>query len=140
VKIKVLDAQAIGDYVPEDGSICISIGERALPKTRIPDRSYGAVLRLVFDDISQERGGGWILFDEQHARQILGFVREHSDTPALIVQCTFGESRSPGVALGIADALGLEVQSLERRYPEYNRRVRAVLGRTADRDRASHKE
>jgi len=132
VKIVVLDSDAIEEYVPEQGSICVSIGERSLPEANVPVGSYKAVLRLVFDDITREHGAGWILFNEQQARQILSFVREHIDAPGLIVQCAFGESRSPGVALGIADALGLDVHSLEERYPDYNRHVRAVLRRTAE--------
>lgn len=127
MKLHVLDLERAEEYDPEEGSICISINERALSTADVPEDSFSAVLRLVFDDIDRETGAGWILFGEEHARQILDFVEEHRDAPAAMIHCTFGQSRSPAVALGIADVLGLDAGDLERRYPAYNRHIRTVM-------------
>ncbi len=103
-----------------------------------------AILRLVFHDVDpgHETTSSWTLFNEQHAQQVLKFVRAlHGEARqiALVVHCRAGISRSAAIALFVAEETGCEFP----RQPFAglaNKHVLSVLqklsGRVLDRPRA----
>jgi len=62
------------------------------------------VLRLLFADIDELRGE-YVLFDKNHAEQILNFVKQmdSAKVDTLIVHCKAGYSRSPAVAAALSE-------------------------------------
>lgn len=55
------------------------------------------VLTLCFDDILHPVDGA-VLFSEDDAKQIIAFVKRHTDVESLLVHCYAGQSRSRAVA------------------------------------------
>lgn len=134
--IRALSLRQAEDYAPPDGAICISINERGLRAARL-SAEFADVLRLVFDDVTAERGGGTIPFAPSHARQILEFVGRHPRASEVVVHCTYGQSRSTAVCLALHEALDTLTPELEERYSQHNPRVRRVLREALARSRAS---
>ncbi len=82
------------------------------------------VLRLEFDDFDLAKIGQhdaylldsafrgrtireWAMQPE-HAVKIWDFMEQHADVEAVIVHCEAGASRSPSVAMALADVLGIK--------------------------------
>ena len=66
-----------------------------------------AVLTLYFDDIIQEVEGA-VLFNRDHAKQIIEFVQKNKSAETLLIHCYGGESRSRAVAAFVTKMLGAD--------------------------------
>lgn len=86
---------------------------------------WHSVLRLEFDDVDVAEEP-YILFNAEHARLIVEFVREcnSNGVETIIVHCNAGISRSAAVAKWIADQYGLPFPAA---YMIYNKHVYRVL-------------
>lgn len=110
----------------EADTALISITEPGDPQAAV-DPEWKHLLRLSFHDVDQDRGEGFRLFDEMHARQILDFVESlPEEINYVIVHCHAGISRSAAVAKVIASATGA---SFNEKYSLYNKHVYSVLNR-----------
>lgn len=135
----VLDREEAIAYRPTGREVCISIGEpRAFPPL---SARFLAVLRVYCHDLDyrhlrhwepwehEERGA--ILFLEDEAREVLVFQeRWRRDADRFVIHCAAGASRSPGVALGLADVWGIRLDS-RGRFRGHNRMVRRTLRQVA---------
>ena len=65
------------------------------------------VLTLYFDDIVKEVEGA-VLFNEEHARQIIEFIQNNKSAETLLIHCYGGESRSRAVAAFATKMLGAD--------------------------------
>ena len=63
------------------------------------------VLTLYFDDIARPVDGA-VLFSEEQAGKIIGFIRDHKYAETLLVHCYGGESRSRAVGAFAVRMLG----------------------------------
>jgi len=71
-----------------------------------------------------------VLFNEEHATQVTDFVRRHcTQVDRIVVHCMAGQSRSPGIALGLCELFSWEAGDMEERYPYWNPWVRRELVR-----------
>jgi predicted protein tyrosine phosphatase len=95
-------AQSIG--VPVN---MISIGEDDSPKP-VFEVEHKRLLRLEFDDIEEDIGGAYVVFDFIHATKILRFIAECNGED-IVVHCAAGISRSAAVAKFLEDELGYTV-------------------------------
>lgn len=82
----------------------ISIGD---PKESLPDLACDPIdlLRIEVDDVEEDLGPEYLMFDWHHARKILEFEHRYKDHD-IVVHCFAGVSRSPAVALFLADHTG----------------------------------
>lgn len=82
-----------------------------------PYPTRAEVLRLFFDD-ARAGDPDSLLFDEDLAAVVAGFVLRHDERLRLIVHCFAGMSRSAGMVAGLAEALGDEdvADECDRRY------------------------
>ena len=89
---------------------------------------WHAILRLEFHDIEQEMPGEpWVLFSEDQAKQVIGYVRSRaSEVTGIMVHCRAGVSRSAAMAKWIADEFELP---FDHDYSLYNRHVYTLLHR-----------
>lgn len=126
----VLSREDAEFYEPGPNEICISISDPEAPPASISPR-FAAVLRLEFDDVTEQRAPSDILFASDQARAIVDFVHVWPDADRLIVHCNMGVSRSPAVALGLCDAHGWATAALERSHPGWNRLVRSTMRHAA---------
>lgn len=93
-------------------------------------RKCTGVLTLYFDDIIKPVDG-YVLFNEEQAAEIIGFVEEHQSAETLLVHCYGGQSRSRAVGAFALEMLGGD----NSRYFEdsrLNRHVYAALKRVWD--------
>jgi predicted protein tyrosine phosphatase len=132
IEIRVLSREAAEQYEPHGVEICISIGDPRAPPAKLSS-AFAAVLRLTFHDIVANPAADDVLFGPGHAADILRFVRQWPQVERIVVHCEFGASRSPGVALGLCDALGWPAGKLEEGFPSWNRLVRSVIVKAARR-------
>jgi len=130
IELRVLSRDAAEKYEPRGVEVCISIGDPNAVPAKL-SRAFAAVLRLTFNDIEANPSKGDILFAAEHAGEILRFVRKWQHVDRIVVQCEFGVSRSPGVALGVCDSYGWPVEELEQGFPSWNRLVRRLLHETS---------
>lgn len=65
------------------------------------------VLTLYFDDTVKEVDGA-VMFNQDHARQIIHFLQKNKAVETLLVHCYGGESRSRAVAAFAAKMLGVD--------------------------------
>lgn len=79
-------------------------------------RTCKGVLTLYFDDIIRPVEG-YVLFSEDHARQVIDFIRGHRSAETLLIHCYAGQSRSRAVGAFALKMLGGD----NRRYFEDNR-------------------
>lgn len=63
------------------------------------------VLTLYFDDIERPMEGA-VLFSEEQAREIIGFINKCYDAETLLIHCYGGQSRSRAVGAFAAHMLG----------------------------------
>lgn len=129
IEFRVLSREAAEAYVPRGVEVCVSISDPGAPPARL-SRAFAAVLRLTFNDIVAGPADEDVLFADEHAGQIVRFVRQWPHVDRIVVHCEFGASRSPGVVLGLCDAFDWPVRDLERVFPSWNRLVRTVIART----------
>ena len=98
------------------------------------------VLNIDFDDIAApdewknlSKCPGYVLFDEEMARKIAGFVEENRDASIWIVHCSAGVSRSGAVSRWLKDWLdikyGIEANNVDGRYASPNPHVLRILDR-----------
>lgn len=130
-RVIVLSAIRAGGYQPSDNAVCVSITDPDHPDVRLSER-FAAVLRLRFSDIDQETGlPEHTLFNRSHARALLDFLARWSHVDTVVVHCRAGLSRSPAIAIAIAELNSLPVAQLEKEHPLWNRHVRTTLVATA---------
>ena len=122
------EAQA-RSYEPTGVEVCISITHPKGALPRLSDR-FRAILRLAFSDIAASSPYPWdVLFNEEHARDVLEFLATWREADCIVIHCMAGQGRSPAVAMGICELFGRSVESLERTYPLWNTWVRSELVR-----------
>src|SRR3982750_2584378 len=74
--LMVLSREDVERYEPSSREICISISDPgAAPAGLSP--SFAAVLRLQFDDVAERGDPADVLFDEQHAHEIIAFIDKY---------------------------------------------------------------
>ena len=129
-ELVVLSREDAESYEPTLKEICISISDPDAEPANI-SAAFVAVLRLYFDDVTQQGLPSDILFAQDQARAIDEFLDEWPDAERVMVHCNMGVSRSPGVALGLCDARGWATAGLERSHPGWNRLVRSMMNKAA---------
>jgi len=87
---------------------------------------------MRFHDIGAPGGPTDIHFTREHAATILEFVERFPDAERIVVHCTAGASRSPGVVLGLCDLRGWPTSDIERMKPFWNSLVREVMAAMRD--------
>ena len=114
-------------YEPAGVEVCISITNPQAPSPLL-SRRFAAVLRLAFTDIARPSPHAFDrLFSDDDARQVIAFVQRWPTAERIVVHCMAGQSRSPGIALGLCELHGWDTGDLEQRYPLWNTWVRAEL-------------
>lgn len=85
-------------------TVIISIGD---PKESLPELACDPIdlLRIEVDDVTEDLGPEYRMFDWHDARKILEFEHRYKDHD-IVVHCAAGISRSPAVALFLADHTG----------------------------------
>jgi predicted protein tyrosine phosphatase len=129
-ELLILSRKKAEAYEPSGREACISItdvGDEPLPML---SSAFVAVLRVAFSDIDEaSTDPSEVLFNEHHARQVTDFVRHWTHVDRIVVHCVAGQSRSPGIALGLSDLFSWEAGDLEERCPFWNPWVRRELVR-----------
>ena len=127
----VLSRDAAAAYEPAlPTEVCISITD---PHGTVAALSpaFADVLRLAFSDIASPSPFSYdVLFGEEHRNAIVEFFDRWRDADRIVIHCVGGRSRSPAVAMGLFDRLGVSASDWEERYPLWNTWVRSELGRT----------
>jgi predicted protein tyrosine phosphatase len=109
--------------------VCISITDPNTPPVNLSPK-FADVLRLSFSDIAEPSPLPFhVLFAPEHAQAILEFIDRWPHVDRIVVHCVGGLSRSPAVALAIADLRGWPVSALEQQSPMWNKWVREQLVR-----------
>ena len=127
IDLQVLSVSRAIAYIPSDREVCISIANPGVSATVLSPK-FAAVLRVSFSDIAAPSPFPFDqLFDTDHARAIVEFVTRWADVDRIVVHCVGGVSRSPAVALAIAELLGQPTDELERQFPMWNTWVRQQL-------------
>lgn len=123
MKIMVTDRQTIeSGMVVRSPYIVVSIRDPGTPKPRIPRTSaLREVLHVAFHDAEPVAGlttpAEIVFMKSSQARAIWKFVRRHKDAVGSIVcHCEQGMSRSPAVALALAEALGSRTGQIRANY------------------------
>src|SRR3954453_7589064 len=75
---------------------------------------------VVLRHSRRRSGDGPVLFSRGDAARVLDFVNNAGPTEIIVIHCFAGVSRSPGVALALAEMNGWPVADLERRHPLWN--------------------
>jgi predicted protein tyrosine phosphatase len=86
------------------------------------------ILKLEFHDV-EDGADPWVVFDDKHASQVIEFVKRLHGADEewdVIVHCKAGLSRSPAVALCVAEATGCAFPRRQEAV-EANRLVLKVL-------------
>ena len=63
--------------------------------------NFKGLLRLKFADISSP-DDNYVLFNNDHAQQILDFYQDHKKIDVMVAHCLAGQSRSPAVAAALS--------------------------------------
>ncbi len=117
--------------------ILISIRDPDKRPVRIrPERLCRAMLELAFHDAEPVVGftpaQSITSMNEDHARSIWQFVREHEGNyPAIVVHCEQGVSRSPAVAAALAEGLGVDGRRFWREYQPNRYVYQSILAAAA---------
>ena len=125
--ILILSLSRAAAYRPSGREICISITD---PQSEPAELSaqFAEVLRVAFSDIVEPTGlPSHQLFAAEHATAIVEFLDRWPEVDRIVVHCVAGLSRSPGVALAIAELRGWPTSDLERQFPLWNSWVRQQL-------------
>jgi predicted protein tyrosine phosphatase len=123
MKIMVTDRHSIeSGVVVRTPYIVVSIRDPGTPKPRIPRTSgLKAVLHLAFHDAEPAKGfktpSKIVFMRPAQAKAIWRFVKRHKDAVGSVVcHCEQGMSRSPAVALALAEALGSSAKKIRANY------------------------
>ena len=107
--------------------VCISITDPLTPPVNLSPK-FVDVLRLSFSDITEPIPlPSYVLFSSEHANAILDFVDKWAHVDRIVVHCVGGFSRSPAVALAIAELRGWPYSALEQQSPLRNKWLREQL-------------
>jgi hypothetical protein len=127
IDLLVLSVTRATAYTPSGREVCISIANPGVNAT-VLSAKFADVLRLSFSDITAPSPFPFDqLFDTDHAQAIVEFVMRSTDVDRIVVHCVGGMSRSPAVALAIAELIGQPTDELERQFPMWNTWVRHEL-------------
>jgi predicted protein tyrosine phosphatase len=117
---------------PPPGAVLISVYDRGDGPAAIPE-GWKDVLRLRFHDTDGSLLG-LDVFSLLQAQEILEFLGRNVNCEHVYVHCAAGQSRSAGIALALAEAMGVPAFRQENRMewndPWYNRKVYSTM-RTA---------
>ena len=129
-EVVILSQTRAESYIPSGDEVCISVTDPGKLPARLSDR-FAAILRLCFTDITEPTGlESDVLFTDDHAREIVTFVRGWREADRIVVHCRAGLSRSPGIAIGLCELFGWSsVADLEKEHAMCNRFVRRELVR-----------
>lgn len=122
-------------YRPAPSSVLISINN---PDEELlcPQPGWAEVLHLRMHDVDTP-GAGLQVFSAEQAAQVLALVERHRSTAQeVVLHCQAGMSRSGGMALFLAEYLGLPCYKAQTpvtglSWPLYNRKVYSVLAHAA---------
>lgn len=106
----------------------ISIGERGEDIPVFPC-THKRVLRVEFDDIEEDLGPPYHIFDFTHAKRILGWLEE-CEGEDILIHCHAGVSRSCAVAMFLNEFKGYFLDLSEPccgSLKKYNKEVYRVL-------------
>lgn len=103
--------------------ICITCPNDEGPRL---SKNWPAVLRVYVDDISQDLGRQYVLFDEDHARQIIEFVFGIKPKH-LYVNCDAGLSRSAAVVVALYEIILGEYIGNRSECALYNKHIAKVI-------------
>jgi len=135
-EIVVLSLVRAATYEPSRREICISITDPQSDPAEL-SAQFAEVLRVAFSDIVEPTGlPSHQLFAAEQATAIIEFLDRWPDVDRIVIHCNAGLSRSPGVALAIAELRGWPTSDLERRFPLWNSWVRQQLVTTGRAARA----
>lgn len=82
-----------------------------------PNKLRKATLILKFHDVDVVHSGMYDLFTEVHAKKILDFVDKWKvDIKEIVINCTAGFSRSPGIAAALAKIINGDDMEYFRKY------------------------
>lgn len=116
--------------MPDVPFVVVSITTSPFDEARIPPSAHClGVLRLAFfdSDLSAEEDGPEGLFSRDDARQIWRFILPlRTKLRCIVLHCSAGLSRSPGVAAALSNVLCGDDQAFFARFRP-NRRVYALL-------------
>jgi predicted protein tyrosine phosphatase len=128
-ELLILSEEKARRYQPAGREVCISITNPKSPPPRL-SKSFLATLRLEFTDIAKQSPFEWDrLFNEECARAIIVFVKQWADVHQIVIHCMAGQSRSPGIAMGLCELFSWDLGDLEERHPLWNTWVRSELVR-----------
>ena len=128
-EVVILSEEKATQYEPSGREVCVSITRPDGPAPTLSNR-FLATLHVAFSDIAKPSPFKWdLLFNDHHARQIIDFVREWEGVQRIVIHCMAGQSRSPGVAMGLCELFQWDLADLEQRYPLWNTWVRQELVR-----------
>jgi predicted protein tyrosine phosphatase len=127
------------DYIPDNSTNVFRIFSsrdeiNSIPPPPLQESDlYVHVGDYVFEDndtfpIVSESGPKW--FDETIAERMIGdYLESRNQAGAVLVHCTLGQNRSPGVGIAFNDLFdfGLDSETLQEKYPSYNRFVYQTL-------------
>jgi predicted protein tyrosine phosphatase len=129
-ELLILSRKKAEAYDPSGREACISVtdvDDETLPRL---SSAFAAILRVAFSDIDEPSADpADVLFNHAHATQIADFVRRWAHVDRIVVHCMAGQSRSPGIALGLCELFSWDPGDLEERYPFWNPWVRRELVR-----------
>lgn len=100
---------------------------------------YTKIVKYRFDDIEPGLRIDGLRFTGAIAERILQDFKPHKDSiEALLVHCTFGENRSPAVAIALNEiySLGHDTPALKEQYSRMNKFVYRTLIEVAKRQRS----
>lgn len=133
MKIYVFDRKTASEFYSNQKYIHIDIGESddvfLTPKDC--DNRIG-YLRIKFNDIDKfdHKNPEFILFNSNHANQILDFIEKYNNMINLIViNCSMGVSRSAGVGVAL-DYIFNKATTIAEKKHAFNRHVNRVLVET----------
>lgn len=133
-ELLVLSRKQVEVYEPSGREACISITDADDEQLPTLSSAFVAILRVAFNDIDRPNPDpSAVLFDESHATKVMDFVRHWENVDRIVVHCMAGQSRSPGLALGLCDLFSWEIGDMEDRYPLWNTWVRRELVRVGKR-------
>jgi predicted protein tyrosine phosphatase len=117
-------------YEPSGREVCISVTDPEKLPAPLSAR-FAAILRLGFTDITETTGlERDVLFNEDHARQIVAFIRQWRHVNRVVIHCRAGLSRSPGIAAGLCELFSWgSADDLQKKHSLCNRFVRRELVR-----------
>jgi predicted protein tyrosine phosphatase len=137
-ELVVLSMSRATAYEPSRHEVCISITDPHSEPVQLSPK-FADVLRLSFSDIIEPIPlPSHRLFAQEHATAILEFIGRWPNVERIVVHCVAGLSRSPAVALAIADLYERPTGELERQFPMWNTWVRQQL-LEAGRTRSAHR-